>query len=607
MIPKPETCRGCVGYDWSSRLGFVPAHGDGTAGVLLVFEAAGADEEAEGRPMVGAAGFTLNRLIRRAGLTRDMFRIHNVLSCRPPGNRLAGEPYERAAIARCRQYLDRTIREMKPRCIVAGGRTAFLRLLGEEPSLQSLWATPRKDKTGEAAPDEDPRNAASKILLVRGYTFWSHQYSCWIVPTVHPSFIMRGRTEYGAALIRDLQHAVTVATNGYAHATPHYTLDPAIGDLEAWEADFTQTCAAHPETMLAFDIETPYKSSGEGDEGSLAPASPSGQWEDETYELLRISFAFRPYQALSVPFTAHYLPTITRLLGSAADKVVWNQGYDVPRLLANGYAIGGVIHDGMVAWHVLHSDMPKGLAHVATFCCPDQPMWKHMQHAQPAYYSAVDSDVALRNYLKTKEWLHEANLWDVFETDVLQLEPVLQHMTNAGMPVDAEIRERLALELAGLKDVLEARMNACIPETSRRYTPANGYVREPASTEGLVRITVQDFVKRCSNCEAENPTKAHFKAFKRKENPCADAAPYTQMESIERWARPLPFKPSRTQILAYQKERRHPPVTQHGKPTTNERAIRALIGRFPEDPLYPFILQYRQVDKIAGTYIGRPA
>jgi hypothetical protein len=31
------------------------------------------------------------------------------------------------------------------------------------------------------------------------------------------------------------------------------------------------------------------------------------------------------------------------------------------------------------------------------------------------------------------------------------------------------------------------------------------------------------------------------------------------------------------------------------------------VGKYPEDPLYPVVMEYRKLDKIAGTYIGRPS
>lgn len=42
------------------------------------------------------------------------------------------------------------------------------------------------------------------------------------------------------------------------------------------------------------------------------------------------------------------------------------------------------------------------------------------------------------------------------------------------------------------------------------------------------------------------------------------------------------------------------------KPTMDAKAIKSLMLDFPDDPLYKEILWYRVLDKIAGSYLGRP-
>ena len=37
-----------------------------------------------------------------------------------------------------------------------------------------------------------------------------------------------------------------------------------------------------------------------------------------------------------------------------------------------------------------------------------------------------------------------------------------------------------------------------------------------------------------------------------------------------------------------------------------EKQLKQLMLKWKDDPLYAMILDYRSVDKIAGTYIGRP-
>ena len=42
------------------------------------------------------------------------------------------------------------------------------------------------------------------------------------------------------------------------------------------------------------------------------------------------------------------------------------------------------------------------------------------------------------------------------------------------------------------------------------------------------------------------------------------------------------------------------------KRTTDEKAIKKLMNKYPSDPLYPQVLVYRELIKVGGTYIGWP-
>ena len=108
MLRKPDHCKSCVLY--GNGCGFVPANGDGSNGVLIVAEAAGENEAAQGIPLIGKSGHYMFSNLARVGIEREGFRIHNVLSCRPPDNKLAKMPYEQAAIEHCSPLLDQTIR-----------------------------------------------------------------------------------------------------------------------------------------------------------------------------------------------------------------------------------------------------------------------------------------------------------------------------------------------------------------------------------------------------------------------------------------------------------------------------------------------------------------
>jgi DNA polymerase len=109
--------------------------GDEQAEWLFVGEGPGADEDAQGEPFVGQAGKLLDSMLLAINLKRGKnVYIANIVKCRPPNNRAP----ERDEITACLPYLQRQIELIKPKLIVALGKTAATSLLGQDTPLASL-------------------------------------------------------------------------------------------------------------------------------------------------------------------------------------------------------------------------------------------------------------------------------------------------------------------------------------------------------------------------------------------------------------------------------------------------------------------------------------
>lgn len=131
-----ESVEGCVACRLcNSRTRTVFGVGDPDADWLYVGEGPGAQEDALGEPFVGQAGKLLDNMLMAMGLKRgrDVF-IANIVKCRPPGNR---EPSDDEAQC-CEPYLARQIELIKPKLIVALGKTAARNLLNTDASIGSL-------------------------------------------------------------------------------------------------------------------------------------------------------------------------------------------------------------------------------------------------------------------------------------------------------------------------------------------------------------------------------------------------------------------------------------------------------------------------------------
>ena len=118
-----------------SRNKSVPGVGDTNAEWLFVGEAPGAEEDARGEPFVGQAGRLLDNMLAALGIARGRnVYIANVLKCRPPNNRTP-EPSESDA---CRPYLERQVELIRPKLIVALGKSAASLLLDTDATIASL-------------------------------------------------------------------------------------------------------------------------------------------------------------------------------------------------------------------------------------------------------------------------------------------------------------------------------------------------------------------------------------------------------------------------------------------------------------------------------------
>lgn len=117
-----------------SRQQVVFGVGDPNAELVLIGEAPGRDEDAQGEPFVGMAGQLLNRMLQASGLHRESVYIMNTIKCRPPNNR---DP-KVEEIEACRYWFDAQLAALKPKRLVLLGRVAAQSVLRTDAPLASL-------------------------------------------------------------------------------------------------------------------------------------------------------------------------------------------------------------------------------------------------------------------------------------------------------------------------------------------------------------------------------------------------------------------------------------------------------------------------------------
>ncbi len=127
-----NACTRCQLYKTATH--GVPGEGPPDADLVVVGEAPGADEDASGRPFVGASGQLLTKILAAINLRREDVFIANVVKHRPPGNRNPA-PDE---VAACSPYLVRQLELVRPKVILTVGNFAAQTLLGTKLGISKL-------------------------------------------------------------------------------------------------------------------------------------------------------------------------------------------------------------------------------------------------------------------------------------------------------------------------------------------------------------------------------------------------------------------------------------------------------------------------------------
>lgn len=141
----------------SMRRHVVFGEGNPSAGLFVIGEAPGADEDLQGRPFVGRSGQLLDKILLAIGFERNDVYIGNIIKCRPPQNRnpLPDE------IECCKPWLMNQIGIVRPKMLLLLGKVAANTMLDNNLSMGAM---------------------RGKIIR------WNH-YDC--VVTYHPAALLR--------------------------------------------------------------------------------------------------------------------------------------------------------------------------------------------------------------------------------------------------------------------------------------------------------------------------------------------------------------------------------------------------------------------------------
>lgn len=120
---------------YSQEIPLVFGKGRKNAEIMLIGEAPGKDEVAQGRPFCGKAGKNLDEFLSVVGIAREDIFISNVCKFRPTktgaSGRLSNRPPTKAEIMAALPFLYEEIAAVSPRCVVTLGNTPLRAVTGD--------------------------------------------------------------------------------------------------------------------------------------------------------------------------------------------------------------------------------------------------------------------------------------------------------------------------------------------------------------------------------------------------------------------------------------------------------------------------------------------
>ena len=132
LYEQSKTCTKCRLA--ATRSNFVFGEGNPEAQIVVIGEAPGAEEDAQGRPFVGRSGKLLDKILEAVGFSRKSVFICNIIKCRPPENRNPNID----EIESCMPWLKTQLQLIKPRILLLLGRVAANTVLDNKQSMGTL-------------------------------------------------------------------------------------------------------------------------------------------------------------------------------------------------------------------------------------------------------------------------------------------------------------------------------------------------------------------------------------------------------------------------------------------------------------------------------------
>lgn len=396
--------------------------GDPKAPILIVGMAPGREELQKDLPFVGGAGWLLWTIGKAAGFTRADCYIVNVIGEWPAKKN--GDP-SAAQITKWRGAFEAAIARSEAQVAIPLGGVALTALCGfggrqlhggdgieawrgylvapsECPArlvsveTMGVYKTSKKGKYAKGDPRVIKERVVRAALVPASVR--------WVVPTLHPSGVLRVKRKTLPAFKADLERAVR-AWKGTLRPMPkfHEARDGVI------PLDPGPFC---------IDLETvPYMRVG-----------AAGYYNGE-------------YAAWSAPLDSGVRKSTESLFQRGSLFVAHNAPFDLVELEKHNMPWRGAVWCTMMAAAMLQPDLYKGLNEVASLYF-DRSRWKHRAEEDQAGYNLDDSKTEFLLYEVERRLLKQDGMLELFETITMPaMIKALVPMTTRGVNVHAQRRE----------------------------------------------------------------------------------------------------------------------------------------------------------------------
>lgn len=197
--------------------GPVPARG------MVIGDAPSARDVGAQRPITStsAPGQLMDLVLHEFDLDREDLYVTSAVKCQAGVGEARNEHWVKQAQVECADYLEEEIRAVKPEVVLAMGTSAY-------------WFFTR----------------TAGLMRHRGRSMWDSERGLWVVPTVHPSYVLRYPAYY-QAFAQDVSKFRQLLSG--VHGQPKVSI-VEIKTIEAFR-EMAAEVAAH-DGILTFDLET---------------------------------------------------------------------------------------------------------------------------------------------------------------------------------------------------------------------------------------------------------------------------------------------------------------------------------------------------------------